>query len=333
VSKSATVSKLEALLARIRTRAIEPRLPLAPPSSTPAITAPVATAPPVAVPAPPPVAVAAVVSRPASSSASATPAREVAPSVAPAPVVAASSAREATSPPPAVEVSTMPPPSVVVEESTLPPPRAPAVSEAEFAIEVDMSEAEPIAAAASPAEQVYAGGPADSQERLAITDSLPPEASQLVADAADVGPAIEQVEVLGDDESLAAGEDDEIEESPVSSRRAVVSAAPEERLAQLAFGSDEPPQRHTPPPKSGPLPAPPGMEFEADITGVHKTEGISGGDEAAQMSAPADAPSVLTPEAARPTLASSVNVVDVIGQAQSFAPSTFIALLDASLSL
>jgi hypothetical protein len=332
VSKSATVSKLEALLARIRTRAIEPRRALAAPASTPAIPAPVAPAPPVVEPAPPPVAVAAaVVSRPAPSSASGPPAREVAASVAPAPVVAATSAREATSPPPAVEVSTMPPPSVIVEESTMPPPRAPAVSEAEFAIEVDMSEAEPIAAASSPAEQVYAGGPADSQERLAITDSLPPEA-QLVADAADVGPAIEQVEVLGDDESLGAGEDDEIEESPVSSRRAV-SAAPEERLAQLAFGSDEPPQRHTPPPKSGPLPAPPGMEFEADITGVHKTEGISSADEAAQMSTPADSPSVLTPEAARPTLASSVNVVDVIGQAQSFAPSTFIALLDASLSL
>ena len=54
-----------------------------------------------------------------------------------------------------------------------------------------------------------------------------------------------------------ASTSDEIDETPASSRRPV-AAPPEERLAELAFGSEEPqPARHTPPPKSGRLPAPP----------------------------------------------------------------------------
>ena len=99
-------------------------------------------------------------------------------------------------------------------------------------------------------------------------------------------------------------------------------------MAQLAFGADEPPQRHTPPPKSGPLPAPPVAELEADTTGVRKAE-ILPIDE---MS-PSLAPSVLVPQAARPNLAPSADVVDIIGDAQSFSPDTFVELLDASLAL
>jgi hypothetical protein len=124
-----------------------------------------------------------------------------------------------------------------------------------------------------------------------------------------------------------------MEETPASSRRPVTSP-PEERLAELAFGSEEPqPPRHTPPPKSGRLPAPPAGEFDPDVTGVRASPGISD-DEAAPVSEPRE-PSVLSAQAVRPNLGSgpSVHVPDVIGEAQSFAPATFLALLDASLSL
>jgi hypothetical protein len=50
----------------------------------------------------------------------------------------------------------------------------------------------------------------------------------------------------------------------------------------------------------------------------------------------ARAPSVRTelePQATRPALAPSEEVVDVLGEAQRFSPSTFVALLDASLAL
>ncbi len=199
-------------------------------------------------------------------------------------------------------------------------------SDQEFAVEVDMSEAtgESLDVAGTSAEDLDTRGPSASQERLAIAESVPPQ--PFSADTEDAETSVEPVVgALADDESHRRDEDDEIEEAPISSRRAVVSQ-PEERLAQLAFGADEPPQRHTPPPKSGPLPAPAGAEFEADITGVRKTETVS-------IDEGLSAPSVLVPQATRPGLALSADVPDVIGEAQSFAPDTFVALLDASLSL
>jgi hypothetical protein len=111
---------------------------------------------------------------------------------------------------------------------------------------------------------------------------------------------------------------------------------PEERLAELAFGSEEPQSaRHTPPPKSGRLPAPPAGDFDPDVTGVRVTPGLSVEEEATPISAPPAEPSVLSPQPVRAQLASGTNVrvPDIIGEAQAFAPATFLALLEASLSL
>ena len=53
------------------------------------------------------------------------------------------------------------------------------------------------------------------------------------------------------------------------------------------------------------------------------------------MPLPSAPPSVLSAQPIRPNLESGPSVVvpDVIGEAQRFAPATFLALLDASLSL
>jgi len=294
LNKGATLSKLEALLLRIRTRAAEPRRP------------PSALAPSSVAVAPVPLAVAVA---------------RVPLAVAVAP--AARTMREAT-----VPVAT-PPSEATVDESTLPPPPmlVGAGIDQEFAVEVDLSEAtdDLLDREDKRAEQPESRGPFDSQERLAVAESGPPQSIP----SPDADPSPDAVEVLTDDESLAAREPEEedADEAPVSSRRAVVSPSPpEERLAQLAFGLDEPPQRHTPPPKSGPLLAPPVVDFEADITGVRKTETILAEE-------PGPAPSLLVPQGVRPSLAQSVDVVDIIGEAQSFAPNTFIELLDASLAL
>ena len=114
---------------------------------------------------------------------------------------------------------------------------------------------------------------------------------------------------------------EEVEEAPLSSRRPV-APEPEERLADLAFGAEEPqPPRHTPPPESGRLPAAPPVEFDGDVTGVREATPI------------APRQRELLPEPTRAELAPSDAVADLVGEAQRFAPATFAALLDASLAL
>jgi hypothetical protein len=333
LNKAVKLSKLEQLLARIRTRAAEPRrapAQVTASAAAPVVAAPVVAAPVVAAPFNPSPAVATRVAAPP----------VVAVPVVPPPVVAKPAVSPPVAAPPVaavpvvvraepVRLAPAAEPSVIVhddliDETTLPPP---ALGGDEFAVEVDMSEASgPPDALEASAEDLDTRGPSASQERLAIADSTPPPSIPPREGAAGPTP-IAPMNALTDDESLPDDEDEDDDEAPVSSRRAVVSSPPEERLAQLAFGSEEPPQRHTPPPKSGPLPAPPVVEFEADITGVRKAETLS--DEGS----PRSAPSVLVPQAIRPHLASSENVVDVIGEAQSFSPKTFVALLDASLAL
>jgi hypothetical protein len=117
------------------------------------------------------------------------------------------------------------------------------------------------------------------------------------------------------------------EEAPISSRRTVTSE-PEERLAQMAFGGDEPPQPlHTPPPESGPLPAATSSDYDADITGVRSATPMI------PRRTEESLPHPLVPEVTRARLASTDAVGEVIAEAQRFAPPTFVALLDASLSL
>jgi hypothetical protein len=179
-----------------------------------------------------------------------------------------------------------------------------------------------------------------SRERLVAAEpaAMAPSASAPPADAAE--PA-EPTEMAGAEESMPSVDvteievtaeievaEDEGEPAPASSRRPV-APEPEERLAEIAFGSEEPPQPlHTPPPESGRLPAVPGIPFESDsdFAGLRtptpllprRLEALS---------------HMLEPEAVRPEIPPSDTVGEVIAQAQRFAPPTFVALLDASLAL
>jgi hypothetical protein len=347
LSKVVTISKLEALLSRIRTRAAEPRSPrpaahaapppaavAAPPASPAAPPVAVAAAPPVAVVASPPAVAPAFAPAPAAlapAPAAAPPPRAAAPApaVAPAPTVEPSAfapptprvAREPSSPPPEV---------VAVDEPTLPPPPlASASNDSDFAVDVEMPPATPPPAAVAASEGEEAR---DSRERLS---AAPPELLEPTGDSLlDAGPSLEVEELANEvnEGGIPSDEDEEIEKTPASSRRPVTSP-PEERLADLAFGTEESqPPRHTPPPKSGRLPAPPPGEFDPDVTGVRAAPVISD-DEA--IASPHAEPSVLSGQQVRPNLGSgpSVHVVDVIGEAQRFTPATFLDLLDASLSL
>jgi hypothetical protein len=357
VSKGVTISKLEALLARIRTRAAEPRptamaapAPVAPspggfvrsvaaaPPAPPAFVPPAAVAPAFVPPAP--VAPAFVPAAPAPLAF--VPPAAVAPPAFIPPAVTPFSPPAA--PPVSRETSSEPPEAFAVDEPTLPPPPLAAATDADFAVDVDVPSGTPEPAAVAPPE---GGDATDSRERLSAAPPVPLDSA---ADSVDAGPSVEQVDELlkesneetseggiaGDAiaaSEIAGDEDDEIEETPASSRRPVTSP-PEERLAELAFGADEQqPARHTPPPKSGRLPAPPAVEFDADVTGVRATPGVAQDDEV--PSAPRPAPSVLAAQVVRPSFESGPSVVvpDVIGEAQRFAPATFLALLDASLSL
>ncbi|HEX3769399.1 MAG TPA: hypothetical protein VHV30_00980, partial [Polyangiaceae bacterium] len=272
----------------------------APPPAPPVVHAP-APAPPVAH-APPP----------------APPVVHAPPPPAPAPLAAAPRDVRASDAPASLEV-------MQVEEATLPPPP---LGADEIAIDVDVGvatpppppppsdEAEPEVRA--PRE------PLASQERL----SAGPPSNEPAADA---GSSVEPGEVLSQDEEEEAEHE---EEAPVSSRRPV--APPEERLAEIAFGSAEPqPPRHTPPPKSGRLPAPAAVEFDGDVTGVRDAVSIpSADDDVTQpLAQPGRPPSVLTGQATRPNLQPAARLPDLIGEAQAFAPATFLELLDASLSL
>ena len=326
MSNLVTISKLEALLSRIRTRAAEPRSS----RPAPAFVAPAPPAPearPAAAVASPRVAPAVVV----------TPSVVVAPPAMVAPPAPAFVAPAAPAGRVAREPSPQPPPTLQIEEATLPPPPIEAASgDADFDVDVDLGSGtpEPPALATSDVQELT-----DSRERLSAAPVIQVEPSS--AEGADAGPAIEQMDEQVDElvnevnEGGIAGDDDEvIEETPASSRRPV-TAPPEERLAELAFGAEEPqPARHTPPPKSGRLPAPPAVEFDADITGVRPAPMMSASDEAPAPSSHVE-PSVLAAQAVRPSFESGteIRVVDVIGQAQRFAPATFMALLDASLSL
>jgi hypothetical protein len=325
LSKAGTIAKLEALLSRIRTRTGEPRASAPVTRAVQAAPAPVVSRaaavapPPAATPAPPIVAAPVVAARPAVPAAP----------PAPAPVV-----RIAPAPAPAPE----PPPEVEVEPKTLPPPAV--SSELDFAVDVDVSAATPPPAAAAPP-----GAPAvpplrepfDSGEQIAaapsVTSSVPSVEVPSIAADSDNGPSIEQVEALSEDEGAVGDEDEEIVEAPASSRRPVASPD-EEHLADLAFGSEDPQApHHTPPPKSGRLPAQPVVDFDADVTGVRSA--VSPEHDVTQPSALEVPPPVLTAQPTRARLGSvpDAPVADVIGEAQRFAPATFMALLDASLSL
>jgi hypothetical protein len=325
VSRSETIARLETLLARVRARAGEPRetrQPLA--AAAPAVAAvppPVAAvAPPVRAVAPPVAAVAPPLTAVAPPLAAVVQALAVAPPSVPTDPPPSDEIDAVTIPPPA------PPPPPARPTLPLPPPSpaAPPVMRAVMATETDVvvdvelpPEAMGDAVIDVTAEEGLSGEPLDSVERLVAAEPLTGAVVEIPAP-----------ESLGEAPADLLAVVEEIEEAPVSSRRPVFPE-PEERLADLAFGSEEPsPPRHTPPPESGRLPAAPSpMEVDTDAADAADVTGV--------REAPPIAPRThdLVPEATRADLAPHDAVADIVAEAQRFAPSTFAALLDASLAL
>ncbi len=212
------------------------------------------------------------------------------------------------------------------------PPAAERAAERDLAVEVEIvatrETTPPNGVEAAPDSDGF-----DSRERLVAAQPVAPEpALPTEARVEPVEPPavvmtessppidVTEIEVVAEEE----------EEPPVSSRRPVVPE-PEERLEQLAFGGEEPPPPlHTPPPESGRLPSAP-AEFDPDVTGVRHATPIA--PRRAGEPAQAGVPRELVAEVVRPELADADAVGEVIAQAQTFAPPTFVALLDASLSL
>jgi hypothetical protein len=279
VSKAEKVGKLEALLARIRSRAGEPRKAPQP------IATPMAGTP-----------------------------------------VAAESALLA--PPVEDEIT------AVVEHARL----ARAATEADIVLEVEVQEVTGDTVIGVPVEEVMAPEALGSRERLVAAEPIPSEAAELPAvETSDPAPVVQELgpEILADESDVQ--ETAELEEAPLSSRRPV-GPQPEERLAEMAFGAEEEPPRHTPPPESGRLPAAPAVEFDPDVTGVREATPIAPvrahESEPTPLRAPAPTSArELSPEVTLAVLPSGDGVAEVIGRAQDFHPSTFIALLDASLAL
>lgn len=279
-----TIAKLEALLARVRSRAGEPR--------------------------PFPRAAAAAISAPPAD-------------------LARSASDEPLDLDEESDQPTLPPPPIVQAAPAAPAPasarpRVPAPSPApalELSVEIDVSVEEPAVALAEEAVPVHppVSEASSSQERLVAVEPLEPLAQEAQhALPAEVGePAIEVSRVSPQPAAQAAAPPpaaEEEEEPPVSSRRPL-APAPEERLAEMAFGTEEPrPPLHTPPPESGQLPAAPALEFADEDTGVRAAAPIA-------------------PETTRVELGGGGQVAAVHGSVQAFHPTSFAELLDASLSL
>lgn len=339
MNKSEVIGKLEALLGRVRARAVRGPKPIEASAPDPA------TEPP-----PPPRALENL--------------RAVEPLVAPEPVKAA----EALHDEPSWPTEPPPPPE--------PPPAVEAPRQA-ASMDSDAPEVEEVAVVwgettllESESDLEQAGDAHDSRERLVAAEPVEVESAVAESASADLNDGAEELtgihiavpEPPAAEPPPAAGarvseppmdvteldlESNE-EEPPISSRR-VVSAEPEERLADMAFGADEPPVPiHTPPPESGRLPAtaggfenepdlaesgrlpasPPGT-FEADpeLTGVRSPTPLL------PLRPQQAATRELVAEATAVAREPNDRVANVVAEAQRFAPPTFVALLDASLGL
>jgi hypothetical protein len=313
VSKSETLARLETLLERVRSRAAEPR---ATHRSLAAVTPAVAAVPPpVAAMAPPAARPPAAAVAPAAVPTEPPPSEEIDAVTIPPPAPPPPARATLPLPPPSLPEPSLPEPSLPEPSLPEPPPmRALLPTETDVVVEVEsLPESVGDIVIDVAAEEGTIGEPLDSVERLVAAEPLTGAVVEIP------GP-----ESLGEAPADLLAVVEAIEEPPVSSRRPV-APQPEERLADMAFGAEEPsPPRHTPPPESGPLPAAPSMEPDADaadVTGVRE--------------APPIAPRTheLVPEATRAELAPHDAVADIVAEAQRFAPSTFAALLDASLAL
>ena len=200
------------------------------------------------------------------------------------------------------------------------PSRGAQMTEPEIVVEVEVQASTTDTVLAVPVEEIQVPEATESRERLVAAEpvAVEPVAAEREPEAAP--------ELIASIEEAEVEEVEEAEEAPASSRRPV-APQPEERLAEMAFGAEEPqPARHTPPPESGRLPAAPAgaVEFEGDVTGVH------------EASKPASHGAVaIVPElyGADLSLAPSDTVADVVGHAKQPPPATFLAALDASIAL
>jgi len=231
-------------------------------------------------------------------------------------------AAPAAAPTPAVAPAPPPPP---------PPPMPPQRTEADIVLEVEVAEATQDTIVAVATDDVVAPAALDSRERLVAAEPLAAEAPAVESSPTEVR-ARDAEPVPEPEVAQAELSDEEIEEAPASSRRPV-GPQPEERLAEMAFGAEEPsPPRHTPPPESGRLPAAPSEpEFDVDTTGVREAA-----KPVARAPQPQPEPQLapgLAAVAVRGEVAASSAVVNVVGHAERAMPSRFVELLDASLAL
>jgi hypothetical protein len=211
-----------------------------------------------------------------------------------------------TLPPPPVAASPAAAAPYAPAPARTPPPAAPAL---ELSVDVDVSVEEPVAREPAPAEPAAVSDAVGSRERMVAAEPVRREAlpSELFEPAAEAPPA-----------APPPSADEEVEEPPVSSRRPL-APQPEERLAEMAFGAEEPrPPLHTPPPESGRLPAAPALEFVEEDTGIR----------AAVVPPPA-----VVAETTRAELTGAGRAAAMHGAVPSFKPATFAELLDATLAL
>ncbi len=281
---------------------------------------------------------------------------------------------------------TRPPPAPLkaqIEAAAIGEPREPPREQppADQQVQEPVQEERP-AGVAGPAEEVAPEKAYESRERLVAATSVAPEelSAEAAAEApaetgaevevevqaeADAGyapaaeiapssaPEVEAVvEEAPSDPAVAEADTLEEEETPASSRRPVAQQ-PEERIAQIAFGAEEPREPlHTPPPESGRLPAAAVVEFDGDVTGVRDSAPVAplraGRSASAREQTPSEMPTKevdsrpaqpvaqvheLSPEPTHPQLPETDAVAELIGEAQRFSPGTLVALLDASLAL
>ncbi|MDP9033375.1 MAG: hypothetical protein M3O50_01090 [Myxococcota bacterium] len=203
----------------------------------------------------------------------------------------------------------------------------------------------PAAIAPDAPDETLLRDPSDSQERLVAAEPLLVVRHESIHESAPRDPEADSLP-----NALATEFDEldmvaDVEQAPISSRRPV-APQPEETLAQLAFGAlESQPPRHVPPPESGQLLAIAEVEFDGDITGVRDSAPLSsnapqqtvaaevGGRPLERDSASSGGAPGLVPEAIRPQIGVNDHVIDVVGEAQRFAPSTFLALVESSLKL
>jgi hypothetical protein len=206
------------------------------------------------------------------------------------------------------------PPAPAAPASPASPARAPVL---ELSVDVD----DGVDDRQEPPDEVTQAEPA-----AAVADALSSQERLVAVEPTTEARSFEQPEPVSASPEPVQGmeptADEEIEQPPASSRRPL-APQPEERLAEMAFGADDPrPALHTPPPESGRLPAAPAVEFPDEDTGVHPA------------APPASA--VIQSEATRADLAGAAGAEKVAalkGAVRVFHPTSFAELLDASLGL